>query len=196
MKTNKKLYFDTETTGVVQGKHEIIEIAGIIEIDDVVEREFKMKCQPTDWDAIDPKALEVHGHTREKLKTFKSAKWLYENLKQGFSEYINPFDKSDKFKVCGFNVDFDIGMLASFFLRQKDPYVYSFLGPYPLDVMKLAIWMNDMKLIQTENMRLETIANYFRVKINAHDSLSDIRATREIALKMKKMILGASKKVG
>ena len=38
--------------------------------------------------------------------------------------------------------------------------------------------------IQTDNVKLETLCNNYGIKINAHDALSDIRATRELVKRM------------
>jgi len=42
--------------------------------------------------------------------------------------------------------------------------------------------------LKLENYRLETSAKHYGIKINAHDALSDIEATRELILEIAKEI--------
>ena len=55
----KKLYFDCETTGLDPIKNDIIQIAGVIEIDGHNMVDFNFKSKPFNWDAIETKALEI-----------------------------------------------------------------------------------------------------------------------------------------
>lgn len=45
----KILYFDVETTGTDSSKHEITQLAIIVEVDGVVKEEVNWRCQPINW---------------------------------------------------------------------------------------------------------------------------------------------------
>ena len=55
----KLLFLDTETTGLEPGKHGVVQIAGIIEIDGVVKEEFDFLCRPFDGQLYEARALEM-----------------------------------------------------------------------------------------------------------------------------------------
>jgi len=69
MKT-KILWLDTETTGIDPSLHSIIEIAGIIDIDGVPEKEFSYKVQPHKDFEIDEEALNISKTKKSELKNY------------------------------------------------------------------------------------------------------------------------------
>ena len=108
MKVN---HFDTETTGLDAVKNDIIQIAGIIEIDGEVMEEFHFKCQPHSYENISPQALKINGYTVEQLKTFEDPHVIHKKLVDIFSKYIDKYDREDKFYPAGQNIRFDMGFL-------------------------------------------------------------------------------------
>lgn len=180
----KKLYFDCETTGLDPMKNDIIQIAGIIERDGVESDTFDFKIAPFDWDAIEPKALEVSGITIEDLKTFDNPIKVYCRLLSLFDLHINKYDKDDKFVVCGYNVGFDIEFLKGFFIKNQNNFLFSYLGSKK-DVYAIIQYLVSMKKMIPENSKLETICKYFNIEIEgAHDAMVDTRATKQLIEKI------------
>lgn len=184
----KMLWLDTETTGLSCIKNDIVTIAGIIEIDGEVKEEFYFKCQPRNWETISEEALKINGITKEELKTFEDPDVIYVKLCKIFGKYINKFDKKDKFIVCGHNVGFDVDFLFKFFEKSGDKYCGSWLDYHKLDMIPLLQILTIKGAIKLENLKLETASKHFGVDIEAHDALSDIKATRAIANTLLKRI--------
>lgn len=180
---NKTFWFDVETTGLDTDLNEIIQLAGIIEIDNKIVEEFDLLMKPTDFANISSKALEVQKRTLSDIKTYKDPSITHKKLVEIFDKYINKFDREDKMAIGGYNVDFDIGFLFSFFKRNG----HNFLGSYidftrkydPLGVM---YFLKSSGKYDGQNCKLETVANEFGIDLgkDAHDALADVIATKEI----------------
>ena len=179
---NKVLYFDVETTGLDPVKQDIIQIAGLIEIDNVVVEEFEFKVAPVNPENATPEALDVHGYDLVTIMQFPPHSHVYNSLIELFSKYIDKYNKADKFTPAGYNVRFDMDFLKNFFLKHNDKYFGSWFNYKmvdPLPVLHYAEWAQKISL---ENYKLVTVCERFGIELQAHDALSDIRATREVLL--------------
>ena len=176
----KILWFDTETTGTNPEKHDIIQIAMIIEIGDEIVDQQKYSVQPFNWDTIQPDALKVSGHTIDDLKGFMKPMELYPIIQKLLCKYVNKFDKQDKFYPAGYRVDFDLNFLNQFFIKCGDKYFGSFVNWKRLDPLPMMHLLDFCDEISLPNYKLETVCTHFNIPIQAHDALSDILATREL----------------
>ena len=184
----KKLYFDCETTGVDPVKNDIIQFSGIIEIDNVEKEKFDIKMKPMSFDNVDIKALSVSGNTMETIKEFDDPEKCYNEIVSLFDKHINKYDKSDKFVVCGYNVKFDIDFLTQFFKKNGNDYLFSYFG-VTKDPINIINYLIGMGKIRVDNYKLETMCNYFGVKIeNAHDAMEDIKATKLLIDKIDELL--------
>lgn len=175
----KVLWLDTETTGIDPKINSVIQIAGLIEIDGEIVNEFNLNCRPADDDPISHEALIVNQHTEAEIRTFPTMRETYAAIIAIFAKHIDKYDKGDKFIVAGQKVDFDIQFLEGLFLRNGDKYMGSYLDyRRRIDLMDITKFLKAVGLIDVPDVKLETIAKYFSVPIEAHDALSDIRATR------------------
>lgn len=192
----KVLYFDVETTGVDPVKNDIVQLSGLIEVDGEVVHEFNIKCQPRDFKTVEPKALEVTGLTLDVLKSYQSAD-------DGFGEFelaiagakhswaINKYDKNDKFTPAGYNVGFDIQFLDQFFRKYGESYGSGWMQNWrAVDGLAIVRYLEYIgKIPVMPNHKLATMCDYFKIPIQAHDALSDIKATRELIKKLKEYIV-------
>lgn len=186
----KLLWFDTESTGLNPVKNDIIQVSGIIVIDGKEMETFNFKCQPFSYENIDPEATAVHGITEEMMRTFPEPQIAYKELVSIFDKYVDRYDRNDKFIPSGFNVRYDVDFLYQFFKKNNDNYCFSWISGYPFDIYSLAVGLHYFGFVpKTKNFKLETLAEYFGVELNAHDSLSDVKATRELAKILRKEIL-------
>lgn len=180
----KVLWLDTETTGLDPIKHDIIQIAGIVEIDGEFRRKFEFKCRPHNPANIDPETIKIHGYTVEEMNSWQSPLDLYRDLISLLGGYVDKFNKLDKFIPAGQNVKFDIEMLHSFFIKCKDRYLGSWIRRQNLDLIQIAVIANYLGFINPKNYKLETLAQMFGIKFDAHDAMADIIATREVGEKL------------
>ncbi|UUV19492.1 3'-5' exonuclease [Fusobacteria bacterium ZRK30] len=182
----KILWYDTETTGLTENSA-MFQISGVIEVEGEVKEEFDIFCHPHEGADISEQALEVTGVSREKLDGFQSPKKAYEELIEIFSKYIDKFDREDKFIIAGQNVKFDIDVLNRFFKRNNDNYLGSFLNyKQVFDTLSVYTALEIADVVpKLENHKLETICKIMGVELsNAHNSLADIKATKEVGDKL------------
>lgn len=180
---SKVLFLDCETTGLDPIRHDIIQLAMIVEIDGVVKGEYNFKCQPFDYDAIETEALLTHGIKIDEIKTFPPPLDMFTDLEMVFDGHVDRYDKHDKFLPAGYNTVFDLNFLAQFFSKSRPDDKYglgSFIKWQPFDLLahlrnKAFVNGSDMP-----NFKLETVAAAHNVELEAHDALADIRATREL----------------
>lgn len=181
----KILYFDTETTGTNPMVHEITQFAAIVEIDGKVVEEVNFRCQPTNWDVIEPDALETTGIGIEELKTFSEPKVMIKQIMDLFNRHIDKFNKNDKFYPAGHNVSFDLEFLQAFWKKHGDKYgTGSYQNWRSLDSRVFANFLAVAGKLNLPDLKLSTICEHYKIDIDAHDALSDIRATRQVVKKM------------
>lgn len=188
----KILYLDTETTGITANSA-VIQFAGIIEINGEVKEEFNIRCKPHKNADISEKALEVTGMTLDIINSYQEPKEGFEEIESIFEKYCDKFDKNDKFILAGQNIKFDFQKLYEFYVRLGNKYLGSWIN-FKLMFDTLAV-IQALQLVNKlpvlENNKLITWCNHFNIKLeNAHDALADIRATRELAKILIKMLEG------
>lgn len=186
----KVIYFDTETTGLDHKINEMVQFSAIVEIDGKVEEEMNLFIQPTRWDCIEQGALDTTGMTIEQLRTFEEPAAAFSKLQSMFNRYIDKYDREDKFFPAGHNVVFDINFLQAFWKQHGDKYgIGSYQNWHSIDTRIIASWLlYSGQLKGVENVKLGTLCAYFGIPIQAHDSMSDIRATRDLSIKMREFL--------
>lgn len=179
----KRCYIDTETTGLDAKKNGILEIGCIIEVDNTVMKEFVIECSPFKQDEINGKALKVNHISREGLYDRMSPKDAYKEFTDILSQYVDRFNKYDKFFFFGYNAPFDSNFLREFFLKNGDKYFGSYFFYPPIDVCILAaVYLGDERA-RMPNFKLTTVAPMLGVDIEmekAHGALYDIQITRKM----------------
>jgi DNA polymerase III subunit epsilon len=181
----KILWIDTETTGVDPTLHSIIEIAGIIDIDGAPKRYFDFFVAPHPDFEIDEKACAVHGNTIEEMKEFPQSPIVHKQLISVFGEFVDKFNKIDKFIIAGQNIKFDLDMLSHFFMRQGDSYLGSWIDfKKRIELYDITKALQSLGFIESDSLSLGPICKEFGVKIKAHSAASDINSTREVYYKI------------
>jgi len=182
---NKKIFWvDTETTGLNRVRNDILQLAYIVEINGEIKEKGELFCQPFDYSAIDNKALDVNNLTMAKIKEFPTPQETYKKLTQVLNKYVDKFNRNDKFSPAGYNVEFDAGFLREFFVKNGNKYYGAYFDYHLLNVDSLLYLFDYKGLIKLENYRLVTVAKHFGIKLDAHNALSDIEATRQVFLKL------------
>lgn len=188
---DKLLWVDVESTGLDPKKQDIIQIAGLVEINHQIVEEISFRCQPFDYSAIEMSALEVNHVTVDDLKKLESPKVVYTKLMTVLDKYVDRYNKKDKFIFAGYNVGFDIAMMQNFFLKNGNNYFGSYCDYHKLDVAAIVLVLEYMGLIRLEGFRLINVAKYLRLTTedeNSHDALADIKLTREVFFRLQEYI--------
>lgn len=178
----KTLYLDVETTGTTPGRHGIIQVACIVEIDGKVEAEKDFRMRPFAQDDIDMKALEINGVTPEQIKTLPEPLETFMAITDLFSKFIDKYDRNDKFYPAGYRVDFDMAFLKAFWDKNGDPYFGSYFNGKAVDPLPWLFMLDWSGKISLPNYRLATVCEHFGIELGeqAHDALADVRAVREL----------------
>ncbi|MGL6101081.1 MAG: 3'-5' exonuclease [Fusobacteriaceae bacterium] len=179
----KIIYLDTETTGLGDNAA-IVQLSGIVEIDGEAVEVFNLFGRPHEGADISEEALNIQGRKLEEVEACPfSSNELHFNFLEILDKYINRYDKSDKFIVAGYNVEFDVNKLRELFQRNNHKYLFSYIDHRKLDPLH---WVLPLQLLgkipQLENNKLETWCRHFNIDLKAHDSLEDIKATRELIM--------------
>jgi DNA polymerase-3 subunit epsilon len=180
------LWLDTETTGLDENKHALIQIAGILDECGYVIDTFNVHIRPFKGDLLNKDALIKNGINKEDFyeNKFLPPKLAFEKIISFLEKYINRYDSSDKLILAGKNIQFDIRFLRKFFDKCDDNYYGSwFHYPYIELESEIAKYLL-LKNILLPNYKIETICEHFNIDIKAHDALEDVRATRKIYYKI------------
>lgn len=187
----KILFIDTETGGVNPKESALIQLSGIVRVDKKDIEEFNFFIKPFPESEINAKALEIQGRTEKELETekYRPEKEVYTDFKKILDRYIDKYDKTDKFIIAGYNVKFDVDMLQSFFKRNGDNFLFSYISSSVLDPLPCIGMLQLCEVLpELENNKLETWCKHFDIEFKAHDSLEDIKATKELIFKIAKLI--------
>lgn len=182
-KAMKMLWADLETGGLSPKDADILQIAGIVEIDGKPVEEFNFLMRPDSPERAQPGALAVQKRTLEQVMAHPlSQREGYQALSLVLEKYCDKFDKEDKFYLCGQNPVFDDGFLRDLWAKQGDKYYGSFVWPYKIDLLTaMAIVRMRGHFTAMPNLKLASVCDAFGIKLGkrAHDALADIKATRE-----------------
>ena len=187
---NKLFWFDVETTGTNPYKHDIVQLAYLIEIDgEIVSADEILMAPMSHIDASASEALAVSGRTVEEVKKYPDAADGLKNLKKELEKHVDKYNKKDKFIAAGYNVRFDIDFLRQAFIKTGDKYFGSWFHWPSIDVAGVfAVLLANGDQPDLKDFKLETLCKHYGIDITAHDAVSDIKATRELYLKLKSKI--------
>ncbi len=176
----KILWFDTETTGLDENIHGIIQLGYVIEINKEVVEEKNFLIKPPKGTKVDKEALAINKMSLEKIRTFPEGREVYNQIQESWGKHCDKFTKEDKFYPAGYNVDFDLRFMVEFFKQNDDKYFGSWCNWKRIDPLPLLYLLEYKGVLKLENYKLTTVCDYFNIPLTAHDALSDIKATREL----------------
>lgn len=177
----KVLYIDVETTGTDPAKHGIIQIGAIIETAGIVAEELDLKCAAHEGAEIDNEALRITGTDRAELQKRMSSFEAFLLFREFLNRHIEPYDRADKCYPAGYNVHFDLDFVQNWFRFHGDKYgIGSYVNWRRLDPLPILFMKDFTGSLHLPDYRLETVCRHFGIAIEAHDALSDIRATRKL----------------
>jgi DNA polymerase III epsilon subunit-like protein len=182
----KILYLDTETTGLDKFKHEIVQLAGIIEIDGEVVEEFDFYMRPEF--PVDSASLKAHGYTLDQMDKWPSRDGVCHGFMALLSHYLDPSNPIDRFIAAGHNVRFDLDFLYAF-ANCSNLWLNTVLAG-SIDAISLAsILFTFEELIPIKSKRLSfslpALCEALQIPfVERHNAVDDVRATRQAIRKM------------
>ena len=198
-KNQKIVFIDVETTGTNPDKHGVCQISGCIQIGDDIVESFNYYVVPFTGDQIETAALDVTGLDRRQFlppehpdhlavpgQDFLPPAEVFRRLQTLFKNYVDQYDKSDKFQFVGYNAhSFDMPFMRRFWEKNNDRFFGSWFWYPCLDVM--LIWAQILHSLRSElpNFKLATVAAHCGLDVDStrlHDSHYDIELTRQLWL--------------
>lgn len=180
----KQLFYDLETTGTMYWRNGIHQFSGMVVIDGEVKETFNYKVRPNPKADITEEALQVAGVTKEEILQYPPMQEVYSEFVQMLGKYVDKYDKTDKFFLCGYNnASFDNQFLRAWFVQNGDNYFGSWFWSSAIDVMVLATQALMEVRSRMLNFKLCTVAQAFGIKIEEeklHDAMYDIYLTYEV----------------
>lgn len=177
------LSIDTEFTSFYSPDRkksgELLQVGIIPVIDGVPDHEnaFNEYVKPLTkiWS---PQAEKVHGITRARAQTFQTPEELCEKLIRWIGKY------DCYFRPIGFNCTGDKNYIERLIMDYKLGNHWHFKVNHKwIDVKKMAT--KRKKMIPKKSLTLESLCDYFGIKIDAHDALSDAIATFYVKERLK-----------
>ena len=188
----KIFYVDTETTGLDPNVNGMIELAALVEVNRVIIDSIKLEMNPYSYNKpiiVSPEALAVNGRTMEELPGLPDSRSQFKAFVAFLDRHIDRFNRDDKFKVCGYNSAFDIGFITAWFDDNSHNYYGSYFFRKDLDVFALVRHLTHFGVLNTPDEKLGTLCDYFGIQHDqAHTALSDIKATRELYMLLRRML--------
>lgn len=178
----KRLFLDLETSGLEVGTHGIHQIACLIETPTGSE-ELNFKVQPKKGQIVSKEALDLAGLTIEQLREYPSMFEVYHQLTAKLGEYVDKFDKRDKFFLYAYNASFDTQFLRQWFVDNGDNYYGSWFWHPPIDIMTLAAHSLMASRPAMVNFKLGTVAQELGIETNEnelHDGLYDVKLAKQV----------------
>lgn len=183
MKDRKTIFIDTETTGVNPEKCGMIQVSGIIDINEKTESEFCFWCSIFDEDEWAEDALAINKKTIEEIYLLPAPRLVFRKFSNILSQYVDPYNPTDKFIAVGYVSAFDNAVLRQWFLKNGNNYFGSWWWNPWIDTMNLAMYMYQDVRGELENFKLKTVAKYAGISVDEcelHDASYDIKITREL----------------
>lgn len=139
MKTIKRFFYDVSTTGKSFYKSSIHHLNAMVVINGVVVDRLDLRIKPDERALLELDYMRFNGVIPELLKTLPDQTVQFRQLETFLNKYVDRFNKSDKFYLCGFhNSNFDDAFLSMFFSLNKNDYFGAYFYSASLDVATLA----------------------------------------------------------
>lgn len=180
----KKVFLDTETSGLDPLKHQILTMALVVEDNDAIVFEREWKVKQMGWAIIDPYAMQVNKINLEEHNKVAQHEMnvvqelLFELRRLGLMNSI----------LYGHNINFDIGFIKAAVARCNMQYPFNYhFG----DSMILALALRDAGVISFTSPRLSDLcAKYGITAAQFHSALDDTKASLALYNKLLDEIRG------
>lgn len=187
---SKTLWIDTETLSFDAYRPDIIQLAGFIEIDNKIVEKFNWFLRPcvSDDDGNERGIWAFHqknlGYTKDQiLNEFTPASTAYNEFIALLDKYCDRYDPDDKFDLGGYNVQFDLQKISSWFNHFGNNYMFAYISAVKNDPMYIIPFImkdyprNKMKLTYMWDYLIECGMPTPKFKRQTHDARSDVLQT-------------------
>lgn len=178
------MFYDTETTGLDPRKSSIIQLAGYIEVDDVIAETFNYELAPHPKAILEPAALRINKRSEDEIRAFPPMAEAYKDLTARLQKYSDRFSKTSKVYLAGYNNrKFDDIFLQKLFELCGDNFFMGIFYTESLDTMVLAAEYLTERRLFMPSFKLKRVAKELGLEVDEnalHDALEDVKLTREV----------------
>ncbi len=180
-------FIDTETGGLIPGKHGIVEIAAILTNLDMKEiSRFEAKTH-VDRE-VTPEAARINGYSKE---VWDKEAVPFSQFQQWLKKHI-PFGHLAL--PVGHNVSFDRDMIDLGYYKPTG--MFCPLSYHKVDTVAFSVALKAAGLVNVENVKLTTMSKALGIKHEAqHRAMSDCEVSMEIYRRFIEVLKGASASV-
>lgn len=186
---------DVETTGVLGGYHEIIQIAVVpltIDLEIAPVKPFYQNIRPNFPERASARAGNIHGLNVDDLLVNAPTQ---ERVLESFLEWFSalPLGHNRRLTPVAHNWGFERGFLSHWLGPEL---MNSIFHPHPRDTMIFAIMLNDRasmmgKPLPFPRVGLWNMCRKFGIEFeNAHDALADCVATAKVYAQLMRALAG------
>lgn len=188
MRVKDFIVVDTETTGLVPGEHEVVQLAALaydcVTLKPYADGEFCSYLRPLHPEKAQAKALEVNGLSLDflALQPHPAEVW------KKFLTFLRQFNKTgnafDAPLIAGKNIrNFDIpfiNKLSELYSPKKGSQVL-FDRRTQLELEDILYWWHEGRPGVLPDLKMDTLRERWHLsKANSHDALTDVRQTGEL----------------
>lgn len=164
----KKIFLDLETTGSnPKEEHQIVEMAGIITINDKFVDDFIIKMQPNSkvvYQKLD-KGFAGKSIALQNIENGEpSQRDGFLRFIQVLEKYINPRESKDKYQVIAYNAPHEEDHIKKFFNDNGNKYMWSYFEPFFCTYRFIRMALGD-EVENLDNRKLATVCKYMRIKV-------------------------------
>lgn len=172
MRKHKLAFLDIETTGLIVGQNEIIEIGCVVTDRELnILNKFDLKIKPENIENADKVALKINHYNEEDWADALDLKTAMQKLAKQVDGCI----------LVGQNVAFDSGFIEHAFNKTG---VKNTLHYHKLDTISMA-WVKLREKKEVTHFSLRDLCKYFGIENeNPHSGLGDAMATYELYKKL------------
>jgi len=185
------LGIDTETTGLVAGKNQIVDLC-LLKIDGnfEVKEELQIYAFPDADAVVDPGAIKVNGYDPEEWRNKGAVSQT--TMAAAVYNFLKPHSR---LKLIAHNVSFDKGFLEALLLKHSDPSQVPFgkmVDYHSLDSMCIAMFLDYVNTGKSrKSYRLGALtADYNIEHTGAHEARGDIYACLNLLKAMRDAVKG------
>lgn len=171
--------FDTETTGLDPGHHEICSLSAVI-----LDKNWKLKAKghmnlmPDHWDRAEPAALKINGIDPNTWKATHGSN--AESIEKMYAFIDKNKRKNEKIIPIGHNIGFDTAFLKA--LVKKTGHTWRF-HYHEIDTISWTYLWAAITGEDVKNYSLKACCSRFGIKNDdAHTASADAIATMQLAL--------------
>lgn len=165
----KRCYFEVKTSGKDINAHGILQIGGIIEIDNTIMDTFNLKCKPYISDSINIETMLSYDLSWEEwVEDIENLhpKDVVETIISYLDKFVDKADPLDKFQYVGFKASEQIKFLQMLFIRNGYKDFKDYFWFPVLNILYITEFILEVDRYKFTEFSLGSIANYFGFKID------------------------------